>query len=314
CMAESFGFSLLFSFLLLLINAFLFRKTLQMLCWVFISFFVLLTFFYVASDWYTGNGITEATIFHMLYGAAGVPLPHLFGLAAGLIISVLLILGVAVSSGFLYRSWLPDYKFAISLFILICGIFSISAHPASPQLMHIYNDLRSEKYSHFLSEEVSKDDYKFGGGRKKSLIYIYLESYERTFFDPDVFPGLVEELLEIKKDSLDFSNIRQSPLTQWTMAGLAASQCGIPMSSVKLNRNNGSKVSKFLIPGGVCISDILSGQGYSVSYMGGADSSFSSKDVFFSNHGFHNVYGLSYFNEVSPGAPTSSWGVYDDTL
>jgi len=132
-------------------------------------------------------------------------------------------------------------------------------------------------------------------------------------FDNRIFPGLVTNLVGIRDKALTFSNIQQSPLTQWTMAGIAASQCGVPMANAKLNRPE-SEVSKFLIPGHVCISDILSRSGYSISYMGGADIAFSSKDVFLRNHNFDHVYGLSYFKSEYPEVPTSSWGVYDDFL
>lgn len=310
---DYFGFSTVATFSLVLLSFLSQKKLLIAICWMFVLVSVFLTYFYFASNIYTGQGITEATIFHILYGVNGAPFAHVLWILLGAVVCFLLVFGLAYSVSLLRRPGWPSFNVALLLLILISGYFSIAAHPSTYQLLVIYEGLRAETYSQYLHEEVRRDDYTNTSGVKKSLIYVYLESFERTFFREEVFPELVTSLKDVTKRSLDFSSIRQSPLTQWTMAGLAASQCGIPLASVRLNRTE-SNISKFLIPGGVCISDILSREGYSVSYMGGADSAFSSKDVFFQHHGFNNVYGLSYFKELYPDVETSGWGVYDDLL
>ncbi|MEN1599797.1 hypothetical protein AAIG97_33140, partial [Pseudomonas aeruginosa] len=64
---------------------------------------------------------------------------------------------------------------------------------------------------------------------KLNLVYIYGESLERTYFDNEAFPDLTPELGALKNEGLDFSHTQQLPGTDYTIAGMVASQCGIPL-------------------------------------------------------------------------------------
>lgn len=307
-----FGYTLVSSVFLLCCSLFLKSKMQKLFFWMLLSTLIGLSVLYLSSDFYTGEGITEATIFHLLYGWRGLPLVQAFWLSLVVIVYSFIITFLVV---IMLRCRLEEYfPFPVALFLLAASaaFFSMATHPSVAQLMNIYSALKTEKHSRYLDKEVVNDDYR-NSGKTKSLVYLYLESYERTFFENDVFPNLTSSLAIIKDDALDFLNIHQSPLTQWTMAGIAASQCGIPLASTKLNRSD-SSVSRFLMPGSVCVSDILSQHGYSIKYIGGADLAFSSKDVFFESHSFDKAYGLQYFKQRFPDVPTSSWGVYDDFL
>ncbi|WOD12156.1 sulfatase-like hydrolase/transferase [Pseudomonas sp. NyZ704] len=307
------GLTLILSMLLFCCAFFLKGQAQRFIFWLFLSAIIALSVLYSVSDFYTGEGVTEATIFHILYGWRGLPPVQIFWIGSVVIIyaSIIFIL-ISLLLRYRFEKYFP---FPVASFLLAfsASLFSVATHPAVTQLANIYGALRSEKHSYYLDQEVNKDDYVVNGETKKSLVYLYLESYERTFFDEYAYPDLASGLKAIKDSALDFSNIHQSPLTQWTMAGIAASQCGIPLASTKLSRPE-SKVSQFLIPGSKCISDILFQDGYSVTYMGGADLAFSSKDVFFESHNFDKAYGLKYFQKRFPAMPTSSWGVYDDFL
>lgn len=103
-------------------------------------------------------------------------------------------------------------------------------------------------------------------------------------------------------------------MTEWTIAGMVSSQCGIPLATYKPNRNDLSTVERF-IPGATCLGEILALQGYRNVYIGGADLSFAGKNRFFPEHGFSEVIGLNEIqvNQRQP-LPTSRWGIYDDAL
>ncbi|WP_438516828.1 hypothetical protein, partial [Enterobacter hormaechei] len=73
---------------------------------------------------------------------------------------------------------------------------------------------------------------------------IYAESLERTYFDAELFPGLADELNALRTDSIDFSNTQQLPGTGYTIAGMVASQCGIPLFA-PFDGNASSAVSTF---------------------------------------------------------------------
>ncbi|MEK9943113.1 MAG: hypothetical protein VW771_11650, partial [Gammaproteobacteria bacterium] len=63
----------------------------------------------------------------------------------------------------------------------------------------------------------------------KNLVYIYLESLERTYLDETLFPGLTPNLARLEREGLSLTNLRQVPATGWTIAGMVASQCGQPL-------------------------------------------------------------------------------------
>jgi phosphoglycerol transferase len=65
--------------------------------------------------------------------------------------------------------------------------------------------------------------------KKKNIVWIYAESLERTYLDTTIFPGLLPHITELEKKSLSFQNIQQSYGTGWTIAGLIATQCGVPL-------------------------------------------------------------------------------------
>ncbi|TGB66234.1 hypothetical protein C9E90_13820, partial [Salmonella enterica subsp. enterica serovar Enteritidis] len=88
----------------------------------------------------------------------------------------------------------------------------------------------------------------------------YGESLERTYFDNDAFPNLTPELGALKNEGLDFSHTMQLPGTDYTIAGMVASQCGIPLFA-PFEGNASASVSSFF-PQNICLGDILKNSGY----------------------------------------------------
>lgn len=107
----------------------------------------------------------------------------------------------------------------------------------------------------------------------KNLVYIYAESLERTYLDENLFPGLITELKELEQSALSFTGLEQVSGTHWTIAGMVASQCGIPLVTAS-GGNAMSGIDRFL-PGATCLGDVLHTRGYNLIYMGGADNDFA---------------------------------------
>ncbi|RVU75428.1 phosphatidylglycerol--membrane-oligosaccharide glycerophosphotransferase [Pantoea dispersa] len=147
----------------------------------------------------------------------------------------------------------------------------------------------------------------------KNIIYIYGESLERTYFDKSRFPHLTDNLSSIKDESYDFNNTIQLPGTDYTIAGIVSSQCGIPLFAPFSGNSSDSLASFF--PGTTCLGDILKKSGYELYFYQGADLDFGGKRLFFENHGFNNVFGRQ---ELAPNVIDRSyvndWGWYDDTV
>lgn len=149
----------------------------------------------------------------------------------------------------------------------------------------------------------------------KNLLLIYLESLEQSFTDEDQFPDLTPNLNRLRQQGLQFTNVRQTPGTSWTLAGMVASQCGTPL----LTRGNftpqNDLMRQGLLENAVCLGDILNSAGYNQHYLGGASLSFAGKGLFLARHGYQTLEGKDeLLQRLGPSTPTKGWGLYDDTL
>jgi len=263
----------------------------------------------IASNYFTGDGINDSVIYTITSSLSGAGLQKYILPAAGLL------LGLFILFGFL--SWLlrlrknHSYSKLYSVLALLLAALSIKTTPAYQQV------------SNLIKTQIAKGDtdfysyYKVPGkslsGNRPNLVYIYVESLERTYFNEDAFPGLAPELSHVKADSLDFSNTEQLPGTEYTIAGIVASQCGIPLFA-PFDGNASSSLSSFY-PQNVCLGDILKSSGYQNYFYQGASLKFAGKDLFFSSHGFDHVYGFDELkSQVKDPGYHNDWGWYDDTV
>ena len=153
----------------------------------------------------------------------------------------------------------------------------------------------------------------------KNVVWIYMESLERIYWDPEMFPGLTPNLDRLRKQGLDFSGFETFSGANYTMAGLFASQCGVPLftsafAGLDTVAGNTTDASTFH-PKIACFGDVLHKAGYSQVYMGGAPIVFSNKDLFFRLHAYDEALGLQQLEAGAGGSlPESGWGIYDSVL
>ena len=153
----------------------------------------------------------------------------------------------------------------------------------------------------------------------KNVVWIYMESLERIYWDSKAFPGLTPNLDRLRKQGLDFSRFETFSGANYTMAGLFASQCGVPLftsafAGLDTVAGNNTDVSTFH-PKIACFGDVLHKAGYWQVYMGGAPIVFSNKDLFFHLHGYDEALGLQELEAGAGGKlPESGWGLYDSVL
>jgi len=161
--------------------------------------------------------------------------------------------------------------------------------------------------------EFYKQPYIKQVGDTKNLVLIYAEGLERTYFDRTIFPGLIKGLRELEARSTYFTNVKQVPCTEWTIAGMVASQCGIPLFTPS-HGNSMSGMDQFL-PSAFGLGDLLHKQGYHLTYYGGADLRFAGKGKFYSTHNFDEIYGKDeLLSRLEDESYKTSWGLYDDSL
>ncbi len=309
------SFLFLFAAILVLNSAGPSRKVVYLVLFGSISAMLLYGFFYVA-NYFTGNGIDEAVIFHLKAGLGGAGIKEYLGLIIATIVYVLV---VSVFSFKVFKRINESSNSRLrkrKILYVVTAFFMVASFVTNPAIKDIYNltsfAVAGESYS--TSEEFPKEFISDSPliKNKKNIVYIYLESLEATYLDEDIFPGLMPNIKALQQSATTFSNIKQVTHTGWTIAGMTASQCGIPLFSP--SHRNSQGLDEFL-PEANCLGDILKRNDYHLSYMAGADLSFAGKGNFYQTHSFDSVKGKKQLSQNLKNIENmSGWGLYDDSL
>ncbi|MCE9662157.1 sulfatase-like hydrolase/transferase [Halomonas sp. M5N1S17] len=148
-----------------------------------------------------------------------------------------------------------------------------------------------------------------------NLLLIYLESIERTYADRERFGDAYADLDAIGENGLVYEGVYQLDNTGWTMAGMIASQCGTPLMPAGLLHDRQFSPLETVVPGIDCLGDLLSEQGYRLTYMGGASTAFAGKGLFYRDHGFDTILGREDLQlRLDDPDYLNNWGLYDDSL
>ena len=157
---------------------------------------------------------------------------------------------------------------------------------------------------------------KVSGTGTKNLLIIYCESIEDTFGRAEI---MGEDLLAPLRPSIQTPDLRidQMPGADFTIGGIVASQCGIPLKSISILSGNltGWALDRYL-PGAVCLGDYLKNDGYHNVYYNGSSGVFSGLDKFFRSHGYQEFMGKEDWIEkkhVDP-ATMNTWAMYDSDM
>mgnify|MGYP001942070405 CR=1 FL=1 len=276
-----------------------------------LGLFIVLNATLFASNYFTGEGINDAVLYTLTNSLQGAGISKYVLPALGLLLALFLV--------FCLLSWLLRFRqsdhhhLGYSLLAVLLALGSIKTTPAFQQVFDLVRSQTRQGASDFA--EYYQTPLKAIHGEKRNLVYIYAESLERTYFDEQSFPGLTAELSAIKENALDFSQTEQLPGTEYTIAGMVASQCGIPLFA-PFNGNASASLSSFY-PENICLGDILQSVGYDNYFIQGADLRFAGKDLFLTSHGFprQNMTGMQELEQrVADPKYRNNWGYYDDTV
>lgn len=285
-------------------NTWWFAATLTVL-----GLFVVLNITLYASDYFTGDGINDAVLYTLTNSLTGAGIGKYILPGVGVGVALVAVFGAL--GWVLRRRRHHPHHVGYSLAALLLALASVDASPAFHQISELVKSQSREGDPDFAA--YYKEPSKRIDNPQLNLVYIYGESLERTYFDNDAFPNLTPELGKIKDQGLDFSNTMQLPGTDYTIAGMVASQCGIPLFA-PFEGNASASVSSFF-PQNICLGDILKNSGYENYFVQGANLRFAGKDVFLKSHGFDHLYGAEELKTtVADPAYRNDWGFYDDTV
>lgn len=282
-----------------------------MSCIIIASHFsLLLNIFWLCCDHFTGQGFTWAVMYTLTSSLDGAGINDL--ILPGIIIVSGIILFLWGCIKFTLSSTTPfsrDIKF--SFVAIFASILSIVVSPIWIQYNNSMLPEKSENgkdfYTYYIKPESTIKNPQY------NLVYIYAESLERTYFDNAHFPGLVDELNSFKNNSLDFSNTTQYSGMDFTIGGIVASQCGLPLFTPAGVGNNTDVTSDFFASQ-ICLGDILKNSGYENYFYQGAELRFANKDKFFHTHNIEHIYGLSESKYKDDLNYQNDWGLYDDIV
>jgi phosphoglycerol transferase len=276
-----------------------------------------------------GNGFNEAVFYHLVYGLEGAGIGQ-FRLVILRAVGVLVLWSSFVWA-MLYWKWLdgpvarrfPSNALRTRLFRYAGVVLTFGSVVAHPLMFDAWKTFHpSGKVQPMLDSYVVPSKLK-ARPELPNFVFLYLESLERTYFDESIFPGVINHLRQWESQSLTFTNVAQTYGTGWTIAGMVATQCGIPLipktvdfSMIEEQRPDRNDIrGSLFLPGATCMGDLLQEAGYRTVYMGGASGAFAGKANFYRTHGFHETHDKrDLIGKLPDGARGSWWGLFDDQL
>jgi len=160
-----------------------------------------------------------------------------------------------------------------------------------------------------------KDVQLLPAGKQKNLVLIYVESLENAYQDPVRFGrDLLKPLTRLQQRYMSFGAYEEMPGTNWTIAGIVATQCGLPLKVMLGPNEPGLQLRKFA-PHAICLGDVLAARGYENIFMNGPDLGFARVGTFLHDHGYTRAYGSKeWIAAGEESAKTKLWGLRDDRL
>lgn len=267
-----------------------------------------LAILYFVADWFTGEGINSAVIYHLRVGLDGAGFDDFKLIISSTVAATLLALA-CVPLVFRVAGSAASPTPAIGYLSIFALVATLITHPALHELTRVLQPVKVPGFAGYFEQPAIHEQPQ----SKRNLVFIYLEGLERTFLDSAIFPGLADRLGALEARSAHFTDVQQAPGTSWTIAGMTASQCGIPLVTAS-NGNSMSGMDSFL-RGATCLGDLLASEGYKNIYMGGAASMFAGKDKFYHSHGFQEIEGLrALYAKLPEPKRRAPWGISDEDL
>lgn len=157
--------------------------------------------------------------------------------------------------------------------------------------------------------------------KKRNLIYIYVESFESSYFSKELGGAgehnYLEAITDLTKNHIQFSDSDQFggaisvPGTTWTSAAMVAHSSGIPL---KVNIRN--SMESPLLSDAMNLGDILEENGYHQMLMVGSIATFGKRRYYYKQHGNFEIY--DYYTAIDEEKIKSDysvwWGFEDSKL
>lgn len=271
-----------------------------------LSSFVLLLF--TAINVFIGKVDLAAIQYHIEFGISGFEIANVYLLAAQL--GVIWVVMLISATYFFQHSRVGNWMFygLVTVYIGANPLLLSGAQYAGHKV-GILDTVERPDLAEFYTPPAASEEVR----TPHNIIVIYLEGIERTYRNEDFFGDVYADIAAMEPDAVVFDNIGQVNSTSWTLAGIVAANCGVPLlRNGVFFMNSFMGLSNFL-PTVVCLGDILSQAGYTQEFLLGSHPEFAGKDHFFTTHDFDRVIGRVTLSHISP-EDRNEWGLFDDDL
>ena len=150
--------------------------------------------------------------------------------------------------------------------------------------------------------------------QRRNLVLIYAESLEAGYGDAHLFgKDLLAPLHRLGGRS--FAWYRPAAGATWTIAGMVATQCGVPLKVYAQQDMRPRGDGRAFLPGATCLGDVLRTHGYRSVFLGGVSLSFAGKGRFLRDHGYDETWGLDeWLRAGAKKEEANVWGLWDSAL
>ena len=233
------------------------------------------------------------------------------------------LLKTQVFAGFLYILLTASYYFNRRLrgfhyVLMICGLAYLLVNPLSQYVFRQFfpNPILA---TFNVADHFKKPVFTKIPQIKKNMIIVYLESLEQTYGDIVKTKPDYDKVRTLMADALVADNVLQTSGSTYTIAGIVSTQCGVPLLPRGLNngifKSLDSKMEvKTFYKDIDCFGDRLSRDGYTLSYMNGADARKYSKRSFLTGHGYTRIFDEFSVSDAEREGRDNLWGLNDEVL
>ena len=248
--------------------------------------------FYLLIDIVSSDGINLASYYHFQTNLIGSNLSSYYSdfIVVLLFVILLIILSNKLSKNF-------DFDISFKNFVYL-GIFVILfSQPTFDIFKLIYNLNSFDNNKKILN--IENNNFIINKKNKYNLIVVTTESLNSS-----IWKKFKKNKYKNKKE---FNNVVEIDGTNWSVAGLTALNCSLPLIPSKRNQK-----LQFIYPNQNCLTDILNKSGYENFVIQGTDGRFANQEKLYLTHSVDNKNFIDKRKIINDNL--SSWGYHDETI
>lgn len=205
--------------------------------------------------------------------------------------------------------------------VLVFSVFFFCLELRVTSYFHKTNTETDFIETHYADPETTQITFP---NAKRNLIYIFLESMETTYADPQaggaITQDFIPQLSALAKENIHFSNTDglgggyALTGTTWTAAAMVAQTSGMIVKVPLIADTFGGEEA--YIPGITSLGEILEKEGYAQTLLVGSDADFAGRKTYFTEHGNYNIVDINSLKAEGrlPEDYREWWGFEDQKL